>query len=123
MHYKCGKTFLGRPTVLRSTSGPCSIKFGSESPTFVRNSCRRTEQPTWRQYPLEAHNPPCSKTPTKFQLTARLSLQPRDASTQRSGPLCEQYLRIAVIVLTRTRTWKNDESTYRYSVYFTDWRY
>src|SRR6476659_8069947 len=70
MHYKCGKTFLGRPTVLRSTRGPCSIKFGNESPTFVRNSCRRTEQPTWRQYPLEAHNPPCSKTPTKFQLTA-----------------------------------------------------
>ncbi len=34
--------FLGKPTVPLSTSGPCSIRNSSESPTFVPNSRRRT---------------------------------------------------------------------------------
>src|SRR6185295_17004514 len=87
MRYKYGRIFLGKPTVPRSTSGPYSIRFGSESSNFVLNSRRKTGGSLWRRYP-QAHNPPYPKTPTKFPLTLSSRSQPRDSSPKETGNVC-----------------------------------
>src|SRR5262245_30120779 len=68
---RCGRTFLAKSPVPQSMIRSLSIKFGSESPTFVANSHRRTEESVWHQWP-QVHNPALPKTPTKFSLTSPL---------------------------------------------------